>query len=344
MPWDARPVADSCQLASRVQSAVRFQVASSLQPLLDAALPGLQVPTALLSCIGLHSAVRAGASAFVLLRDIAFIQLGQCIMAAADDVEHASPPDASIFLLRTLLLCLPPLALGIGAGLGMRSTVTDYVQGAVTAYQYRYAADAGAFLQSLEVGATPVLLGIAALRVSSGMQQRGPPGLLSPVYLCMHLILVDLILYDLKHIDASPHVRLALSVLALVALDAVIAVLDHEPDCVHTTLQQIRGFALWRVAQQLVQGELKDLDVALASCLATLLLVFRTALALVRPPAVDKAPSLVSTLAEVGLLSGVQMLLAPSTANAGQNLSQHLLRIMYVATAAAWVEKALSGK
>ena len=352
-----------------MQSAVRFQVASELQRLLDRALPGLQVPAALLSCIGLQCAVRAGASSFVLLRDTAFIQLGQCIMAASGDAEHHSEAStvstaATVFLLRTLLLCLPPLALGICAGLGMRSTVADYVQSAITAYQYKYAADAGAFLQKLDAGTTPVLLGIAALRVSTGVQMAtswarrstpptagpGPtdtpstPAIISCVYLSMHLILVDFLLYDLKNTHAAAPIQLALSVLALVAMDAVMAVLDYEPDSMQTTLQQIRGFALWRVSQQLMQRELNDVDVLVASCGATLLLVCRTALALIRPSVADNHPSLVNTLSELGFMSSVQILLKPSTSNTSTNLAQHLLRVLYIATAAAWVEKALTGK
>jgi hypothetical protein len=365
--WDARQVADSCQFASRVQSAVRFQVASELQLLLDRALPGLQVPAALLSCIGLQCAVRAGASSVVILRDTAFIQLGQCIMGASGDVEQHHSEASAVFLLRTLLLCLPQLAFGICAGLGIRSTVADYVQGAITAYQYKYAADAGAFLQTWAAGTTPVLLGIAALRVSTGMQMAtswarrstpptagpGPagtgtppstPSIISCVYLSMHLILVDFMLYDLKNTHAAAPIQLALSVLALVAMDAVMAALDYEPDSVQTTLQQIRGFALWRVSQQLIQRELKDVDVLVASCGATLLLACRTALALIRPAVADNHPSLVNTLSELGFMSSVQILLKPSTSNTSTNLAQHLLRVLYIATAAAWVEKSLSGK
>jgi hypothetical protein len=43
-------------------------------------------------------------------------------------------------------------------------------------------------------------------------------------------------------------------------------------------------------------------------------------------------------------MAGVQILLKPSTSNASTNMAEHLLRVMYIATAAAWVEKTLSGK
>ena len=86
-----------------------------------------------------------------------------CIMGASGDVEQHHSEASAVFLLRTLLLCLPQLAFGICAGLGIRSTVADYVQGAITAYQYKYAADAGAFLQTWAAGTTPVLLGIAVI-------------------------------------------------------------------------------------------------------------------------------------------------------------------------------------
>jgi hypothetical protein len=127
-------------------------------------------------------------------------------------------------------------------------------------------------------------------------------------------------------------------------MDAVMAVLDYEPESVQTTLQQVRGFALWRVSQQLIERELKDVDVLVASCGATLLLVCRTALALVRPSVADNHPSLVNTLSELGFMSSVQVLLQPSTSNTSTNLAQHLLRVMYIATAAGWVQTVLSEK
>ena len=93
-----------------------------------------------------------------------------------------------------------------------------------------------------------------------------------------------------------------------------------------------------------MERELKDVNVLVASCGATLLLVFRTALALIRTSVADNHPSLVNTLSELGFMSSVQILLKSSTANTSTNLAQHLLRVMYIATAADWVEKALSGK
>jgi hypothetical protein len=355
--WDARPVADSCQFASRVQSAVRFQVASELQLVLDRALPGLQVPAALLACLGLECAVRAGASFFDLLRDIAFIQLGQCIMTASKYLEHHAAPaqltrsEIALFLLRTLLLCLPPLVLGIGAGLGIRATMTQYVQAAITAYQYRYAADAGAVLRKLDFGASLALLGTAALRVSSGVQNlrapAAPAGILSLSHVVMHIILVDCMLFELTNMHYPPHVRLGLTLLALVALDAVVLILDHEPHDVLETLQQVRGYALWRAATQL-RGQFEQIDFLTVSCVALLLAVCRTTLAFARPSVAhgvaDSHPSLTKTLSELGLFISIQMLLVPTTQDSSQSIPQHLLRILCIATAANWVEKALSAQ
>ena len=263
--WDARALSDSCRIASRLQTVVRFQVASSLQTVLDRVLPGgQQLVLVFLSCFWLETAVRrGGASAFKLLRDIAFIQLGQSIMALSGGFERTDArgemSQANLFLLRTCLLCVPPFAFGIVAGLGFRATMADYIQNAVTAYQYRYSAAASAVLQGLKVGVTPVLLGAAFVRMSSLLAPAAPaapaaPGLLSLVQGALHLVLVDMLLFDLKHQDAAGgvHVQLALSALALVGLDSLAAVLQHEAEGVHKALESIRGFALWRVAQQLL--------------------------------------------------------------------------------------------
>jgi hypothetical protein len=355
--WDARPVADSCQFAGRVGSAVRFQVASELQLVLDRALPGLQVPAVLLACIGLQCAVRAGASFFDLLRDIAVIQLGQCIMTAAKYIEpHATPTqltrsEITLFLLRTLLLCLPPLMLGIGAGLGIRATMTQYVQAGITAYQYRYAVDAGNVLRKFDFGTSVALLGTAAVRVSSVVQNlRGPAsaaGILSLSHVVMHIILVDSMLLELTSMNYPQHVRLGMTLLGLIAMDTVILILDYEPSDVLQTLQQVRGFVLWRVSTQL-RGELLQTDFLTTSCVAVLLLVCRTILALTRPSVAlcvaDSHPSVTKTLSELGLLISIQMLLVPTTQDLTQSVPQHLLRILCIATGATWVEKALSAQ
>jgi hypothetical protein len=64
-----------------------------------------------------------------------------------------------------------------------------------------------------------------------------------------------------------------------VGLDSLAAVLQHEAEGVHKALEAIRGFALWRVAQQLLQMDLAELDVFLASVGAVLLVACRTAVA-----------------------------------------------------------------
>ena len=148
------------------------------QVTLNDALPGAaQLVLVLLGCLWLEFAVRVlGLSGVALLRDIAVIQLGQSLMALAGGFEGAgwgpAGAEASLFLLRTCLLCGPPFAYGVLAGLGMQAPVAEYVRNAVTAYQYRYSAAASAVLRRLDVGVAPVLLGVAAVRVGSGWAAR----------------------------------------------------------------------------------------------------------------------------------------------------------------------------
>ena len=162
-----------------------------------------------------------------------------------------------------------------------------------------------------------------------------------------------MLLFDLKHLGAAGgvHVQLALSALALVGLDSLAAVLQHEAEGVHKALEAIRGFALWRVAQQLLQMDLAELDVFLASAGAVLLVACRTAVALGRDARAGEAvartgngPSLLNTLSEVALLTSTQMLVSPAASSSNQTLEQHLLCILYVAAAAGCLERTLSGK
>jgi hypothetical protein len=118
----------------------------------------------------------------------------------------------------------------------------------------------------------------------------------------------------------------------------VILILDHEPHDVLQTLQQVRGFALWRVASQL-RGQFEQIDFLTVSCVALLLAVCRTTLAFARPSVAhgvaDSHPSLTKTLSELGLLISIQMLLVPTTQDSSQSMPQHLLRILCIDTAAS---------
>jgi hypothetical protein len=260
----------------------------------------------------------------------------------------------------------------------MQAPVAEYVRNAVTAYQYRYSAAASAVLRRLDVGVAPVLLGVAAARVGAGwlphegsssmkkdhQAPEGPaapegpkPAVLALVQGALHLVLVDLLLFDLRGAGAAAGVpvQLALSALALVALDALAAVLAHEAAGVQTALAEARGFALWRVSQLLVQVDTANVDALLASAGAVLLVAGRSAGALAGGPAQKgwgpkgapagagpAGPSLVGTLSEVALLASIQTLLAPATAGGGASPAQHVLRVLYIATAAGCVERALA--
>lgn len=344
-PWAARLLADAAQFAGRVQLVVRFLVAAALRPLLDRAFPGAQVPVVLLCCIALQAAV-ARAPWCLLLRDVAFSLLGLCLPAALEPrAAHSAPAQAASLLLRTFVLVLPPLVLGVGAGLGFRTTLAYYAQSAVTAYQYTYAAAVGGLLRPA-TGPGPVLLGLAALRVSAARgagPAAGPPAaappLLAEVRVVCHLVLVDMLVHDLAAMHAAPHVQLGLVALALVGLDALGAVLAHEAAELRATLEQMHSYALWKASQLLVQSA--ALDVVLASCLALMLAAARTTLALVRPARAGSV-SLLDNVSQVAFLAGVNMLLRPATSIASQSLAQHLLRVTYFAALANFLERALS--
>jgi hypothetical protein len=149
----------------------------------------------------------------------------------------------NLFLLRTCLLCVPPFAFGIVAGLGFRATMADYMCVFITAVPitklFALHRERGDFV--------PVqILGVCE-RDSPGPQSRGDTGaargrvrthelaagarrppaptapaapastrLLSLVQGVMHLVLVDMLLFDLKHLGSAGgvHVQLALSALA----------------------------------------------------------------------------------------------------------------------------------
>ena len=90
----------------------------------------------------------------------------------------------------------------------------------MTSYQDRYSASASAILQGLKVGVTPVLLGAAFVRMSSLLEPGAPAAsaatrLLSLVQGVMHLVLVDMLLFDLKHLGSAGGVHVQLALIAL---------------------------------------------------------------------------------------------------------------------------------
>ncbi|NBX18927.1 MAG: hypothetical protein EBR09_16365, partial [Proteobacteria bacterium] len=114
---DGALVAQLCGFVGRVRNVLFFQVASELQTVLDAALPGgAQIALLVLGCLWLDLGAREEGAGLglALLRDVAVIQLGQALMAGAGALEEAGGAEtaagaalASLFLLRTCLLCLP---------------------------------------------------------------------------------------------------------------------------------------------------------------------------------------------------------------------------------------------
>jgi hypothetical protein len=146
--------------------------------------------------------VRQGrASAFKMLRDITFIQLGQLIVALmggrlrahrspGGDVAGEPVSSPHLFALRIALRVRH-----IVAGMGFRVTMAKSQMAADSA-------SASAILQVLKVGVTPVLLGTAFVRMNSLLEPAAHAAptapaayaasrLLSLVHDALHLVIVD---------------------------------------------------------------------------------------------------------------------------------------------------------
>jgi hypothetical protein len=186
-------------------------------------------------------------------------------------VQAAATRHAS-FLLRTYSLCLPSV-------LGSVSPVmlsNDYVQNAISSYVYRYAQNSQEMLRGIDFGAPPlyvcVLMIVIARHTAFARIQHS--SIFTYVFQGLRLLLVDVLTRSLwdSTLGAPKFARTALSLGLVLAVD-VLGLARWG------MLRDVRGYAVFKTAQQLNSIGIISLDEGSTCAVAVVLLCARSAAA-----------------------------------------------------------------
>ena len=265
---------DAAALAARTQATVTYQIATALQSTIGSLLdPAYTLVGVVLLCMYTEFAARVFRVDVSIARRVLLAQLGLSLMAAVDYalLQAAATRHAS-FLLRTYSLCLPSV-------LGSVSPVmlsNEYVQNAISSYVYRYAQNSQEMLRGIDFGAPPLYVCVLSIVMArhSALTRMQHSSIFTYVFHGWRLLLVDVLTRSLwdSTLGAPKLARTALSLGLVLAVD-VLGLAGWG------MLQDVRGYAVFKAAQQMSSIQLVSLDDASSCAVAVVLLCTRSAAA-----------------------------------------------------------------
>jgi hypothetical protein len=265
---------DAAALAARTQATVTYQIATALQSTIGSLLdPAYTLVGVVLLCMYTEFAALVLGVDVSIARRVLLAQLGLSLMGAVDYalVQAAATRHAS-FLLRTYSLCLPSV-------LGSISPVmlsNDYVQNAISSYVYQYAQNSQEMLRGIDFGAPPLYVCVLTIVMARHTAFAHIPycSIFTYVFQGLRLLLVDVLTRSLwdSTLGAPKLVRTALSLGLVLAVDVL--GLAHWG-----MLQNVRGYAVFKTAQQLNSIGIISLDQGSTCAVAVVLLCARSAAA-----------------------------------------------------------------
>ena len=258
---------DAAALAARTQGTVTYQIATALQSTIGSLLdPGSTLVCVMLLCM--YTEVAAGVFRIdvSITRRVLLAQLGLSLMAAVDyALAQAAASQHTSFLLRTYALCLPTV---LGSVSPMMLS-NDYVQNAISSYVYRYAQNSQYMIQGFDFGAPPLYLCVLSIVIARhpAVAQMQHNSIFTYVFQGWRLFLVDILtrsIWDSSQ-GAPKLARTALSLALVLAVD-VLGLARWG------MLQDVRGYAVFKTAQQLNSMQLMSLNEAATCAVAVVLL------------------------------------------------------------------------
>lgn len=336
--WQAGMRSDGVQISQRLQTVIRFQIASTVQSILDATLaPQIQLQAVAVVIVGTEFCVdRLKLSSLASLRAVAVIQSGQCILTYLDTIDqhdtssHSSSKLTS-WLIATCSLCIP----------GMLSSSlrhNTYISNAVTVFLYQYTAATRHVVTMINVGLSPIYIAALCvllalrLRVWQDTEVRTDIVSLYVYYFkAFHMLVVELLLFSIADMMSylSGYAQLIVQFIVVLSIDAVNT--GH-------LLDEVRGYAIWRVSRLLLQvddADLPSLDAMLTAGMAMLLFISR------RLPMIHsmyQSTHSLHTVIEILFLSCISLILRPITTTGNVSDTFNLLRIIFVSTIAENIE------
>lgn len=329
---------DTAALAARTQATVTYQIATALQTTIGSLLdPAYTLVCVVLLCMYTEFAARVFRADVSIARRVLLAQLGLSLMGAVDYalVQAAATQQAS-FLLRTYSLCLPSV---LGSASPMMLS-NDYVQNAISSYVYRYAQNSQEMLKGIDFGAPPLYVCVLSIVMArhSALARIQHSSIFAYVLNGVRLLLVDVLTRSIwdSSVGAPKLARVALSLGLVLAVD-VLGLARWG------MLQDVRGYAVFRTAQQLNSMQLLSLDEAGTCAVAIVLLCTRSAVAHVHSSMTYALSTAAHSVSDIACVASINALL--NNMVSGEDLSSpevRFLLVCVVAVMACTIQKLLS--
>ena len=234
---------------------------------------------------------------------------------------------STTWLLQTMSLCLP-------AFLSTQMSSNEYIQNALSVYLYQYTNATSNTVVRLDTGVPPIFISILAILFSIWW----PPvsnkvRVYAYFYKAFQMLIVELMLFsitDRLH-GVLESTKFLLQVFILFTIDFINEIKSN-------TLTEVRGYAIWRVSRQISSMNLSILDVSTSMSLSILLFIARRLGILLK---ISSSSMSLHTMTEIIFMSTTNLLLDPVVTNKGQTFDEHILRIMFLSTAAQTIENIL---
>lgn len=318
---------DAAALAARTQGTVTYQIATALQSTIGSLLdPASTLICVMLLCMYTEFAARVFRMDVSITRRVLLAQLGLSLMAAVDYalVRAAASRHAS-FLLRTCALCLPTV---LGSFSPMMLS-NDYVQNAISSYVYSYAQNSQYMIQGIDFGAPPLYLCMLSIVIARHpyLTQMQHNSIFTYVFQGWRLLLVDILTRSIwdSSLGAPKLARTALSLALVLAVD-VLGLARWG------MLQDVRGYAVFKTAQQLNSMQLMSLDDAATCAVAIMLLCIRSAATHVHSSMPYALATAAHSVSDIVCVASINALLQNIILNA--DLSSSFVRFLLVCVVA----------
>jgi len=322
----------------------------------------IQFCVVLISCISTEVMVRILNKKWLkLLREICIIQAGQSFLTFSNSIFSDSENfsmQASTWLLQSSSLCILGIIL-----YNDKLTHAKYIQNAVYVYIYTYVDFIRNTFMKIDFGTSQLYISLLFLMISVWICRYSLS--VYPVYKyllqAVHIMIVDMFFTSTQNNIKTwaNSTQLLGQLLSLLFIDAIYTQF-HEPDDItkesdaedakdkkkqkqapvlnetQLLLSQVRGYALWRVARDVVFYELIMFDLTTCIALAIFFFCFRR-VSFIQEHMSSKS---IETISELFLLASINIALQPITnVSASQVSSVIFLKILFINIIAQYIEK-----
>jgi hypothetical protein len=318
---------DAAALATRTQATVTYQIATAMQSTIGSLLdPASTLVCVVLLCMYTEASARVFGMDVTITHQVLLAQLGVSIMAAVNyALTFEAASKQSSFLLQTYSLCLPSV-------LGSVSPImlsNNYVQNAMSVYVYSYAQNSESMLEGLDFGAPPLFVCVFLIVIAkhSVLRTIQNNSMFTYIFQGFRLLLVDVLTRSIW--NGSAHApKLARTALSL----GLVLAVDLLGLAQWGMLQDVRGYAVFKTAQQLYSVQVFSLDDAGTFAVAILLLCTRSAAAHLHGHMSNALLTAAHTVSDVVFVASINALLQNMITN--QNLPSPFVRFLLVSVVA----------